>query len=123
MKCSKCGSELKEGLKFCLKCGQPVSVMPQTPQDMNLENQRETMRIQREDMQRASRLQAEQTFLEAHQTNLKAGVLNNATENGINAFRQQQPQMGAGLGMSAVPQMPSMGGALQMLGMPPMQGL
>ena len=32
MKCSKCGSELKEGLKFCLKCGQPVSVVPQTPQ-------------------------------------------------------------------------------------------
>ena len=86
-------------------------------QDMNLENQRETMRIQREEMQRASRLQTEQTFLGAHQANLKAGVLNNATENGINAFRQQQPQMGAGLGMSAVPQMPSMGGAPQMPGM------
>ena len=86
-------------------------------QDMNLENQRETMRIQREEMQRASRLQTEQTFLGAHQANLKAGVLNNATENGINAFSQQQPQMGAGLGMSAVPQMSSMGGAPQMPGM------
>jgi len=32
-KCSKCGSELKEGIKFCLKCGQPVgqSVQPQSP--------------------------------------------------------------------------------------------
>lgn len=87
-------------------------------QDMNLENQRETMRIQREEMQRASRLQTEQTFLGAHQANLNAGVLNNATDNGINAFRQQQQaQMGAGLGMSAVPQMPSMGGAPQMPGM------
>ena len=86
-------------------------------QDMNLENQRETMRIQREEMQRASRLQTEQTFLGAHQANLNAGVLNNATDNGINAFRQQQSQMGAGLGMSAVPQMSSMGGAPQMPGM------
>ena len=87
-------------------------------QDMNLENQRETMRIQREEMQRASRLQTEQTFLGAHQANLNAGVLNNATDNGINAFRQQQQaQMGAGLGMSAVPQMPGMGAAPQMPGL------
>lgn len=76
-------------------------------QDMNLENQRETMRIQREEMQRASRLQTEQTFLGAHQANLSAGVLNNATDNGINAFRQQA-QMGAAMGMGAAPQMPGM---------------
>lgn len=87
-------------------------------QDMNLENQRETMRIQREEMQRASRLQTEQTFLGAHQANLNAEVLNNATDNGINAFRQQQqPQMGTGMGMGAAPQMPGMGGAPQMPGM------
>lgn len=87
-------------------------------QDMNLENQRETMRIQREEMQRASRLQTEQTFLGAHQANLNAGVLNNASEAGINAFRsQQQPQMATGMGMGAVPQMPGMGGAPQMSGM------
>lgn len=80
-------------------------------QDMNLENQRETMRIQREEMQRASRLQTEQTFLGAHQANLNAGVLNNATDNGINAFRQQQqPQVGTAMGMGAAPQMPGMGG-------------
>lgn len=84
-------------------------------QDMNLENQRETMRIQREEMQRASRLQTEQTFLGAHQANLSAGVLNNATDNGINAFRQQQQQpMGGGMG---TPAMPGMGGAPQMPGM------
>ena len=29
MKCSKCGSELKDGQKFCMKCGTPVSVNPQ----------------------------------------------------------------------------------------------
>ena len=86
-------------------------------QDMNLENQRETMRIQREEMQRASRLQTEQTFLGAHQANLNAGVLNNASEAGINAFRPQQPQMGTGMGMGAAPQMPGMGGAPQMPGM------
>ena len=85
-------------------------------QDMNLENLRETMRIQREEMQRASRLQTEQTFLGAHQANLSAGVLNNATDNGINAFRQQA-QMGAAMGMGAAPQMPGMGGAPQMPGM------
>lgn len=84
-------------------------------QAMNLENQRETMRIQREEMQRASRLQTEQTFLGAHQANLNAGVLNNATDNGINAFRQQQQQpMGAGMG---APVMPGMGAAPQMSGM------
>lgn len=86
-------------------------------QDMNLENQRETMRIQREEMQRASRLQTEQTFLGAHQANLSAGVLNNATDNGINAFRQQQSQMGTAMGMGAAPQMPGKGGAPQMPGM------
>ena len=87
-------------------------------QEINLENQRETMRIQREEMQRASRLQTEQTFLGAHQANLNAGVLNNATDNGINAFRpQQQPLVGAAMGMGAAPQMPSMGGAPQMPGM------
>ena len=85
-------------------------------QDMNLENQRETMRIQREEMQRASRLQTEQTFLGAHQANLSAGVLNNATDNGINAFRQQA-QMGAAMGIGTAPQMPGMGGAPQMPGM------
>ena len=30
-KCSKCGSELKEGQKFCMKCGTPVSTNPQQP--------------------------------------------------------------------------------------------
>ena len=30
MKCSKCGTELKEGQKFCTKCGTPVSANPHT---------------------------------------------------------------------------------------------
>lgn len=94
-------------------------------QRMNLENQRETMRIQREEMQRASRLQTEQTFMGAHQANLNAGVLNNATDNGINAFRQQSmggmnnmgqmggaPQMLGQKGMGGAPQMPGMGAAV-----------
>lgn len=94
-------------------------------QRMNLENQRETMRIQREEMQRASRLQTEQTFMGAHQANLNAGVLNNATDNGINAFRQQTmggmnnmgqmggaPQMPGQKGMGGAPQMPGMGTAI-----------
>ena len=80
-------------------------------QRMQLENQRETLRIQREEMQRASRLQTEQTFLGAHQANLNAGVLNNATDNGINAFRQQQQGGGMfdknSLG-GVTPQMPVM---------------
>ena len=94
-------------------------------QRMNLENQRETMRIQREEMQRASRLQTEQTFMGAHRANLNAGVLNNATDNGINAFRQQTmggmnnmgqmggaPQMPGQKGMGGAPQMPGMGAAI-----------
>ena len=94
-------------------------------QRMNLENQRETMRIQREEMQRASRLQTEQTFMGAHQANLNVGVLNNATDNGINAFRQQTmggmnnmgqmggaPQMPGQKGMGGAPQMPGMGAAV-----------
>lgn len=94
-------------------------------QRMNLENQRETMRIQCEEMQRASRLQTEQTFMGAHQANLNAGVLNNATDNGINAFRQQTmggmnnmgqmggaPQMPGQKGMGGAPQMPGMGAAI-----------
>lgn len=94
-------------------------------QRMNLENQRETMRIQREEMQRASRLQTEQTFMGAHQANLNAGVLNNATDNGINAFRQQNmggmnnmgqmggaPQMPGQKGMGGAPLMPGMGAAV-----------
>lgn len=94
-------------------------------QRMNLENQRETMRIQREEMQRASRLQTEQTFMGAHQANLNAGVLNNATDNGINAFRQQSmggmnnmgqmggaPQIPGQKGMGGAPQMPGMGTAV-----------
>lgn len=76
-------------------------------QDMNLEHQRETLRIQREEMQRASRLQTEQTFLGAHQANLNANVLNNATDNGLNAFAQKSamgtPQMpGATMGAPAM---------------------
>lgn len=31
MKCTKCGSELKEGQKFCMKCGTPVLPQPQRP--------------------------------------------------------------------------------------------
>lgn len=94
-------------------------------QRMNLENQRETMRIRREEMQRASRLQTEQTFMGAHQANLNAGVLNNATDNGINAFRQQTmggmnnmdqmggaPQMPGQKGMGGAPLMPGMGAAV-----------
>ena len=94
-------------------------------QRMNLENQRETMRIQREEMQRASRLQTEQTFMGPHQANINAGVLNNATDNGINAFRQQTmggmnnmgqmggaPQMPGQKGMGGAPQMPGMGAAV-----------
>ena len=90
-------------------------------QAMQLENQRETMRIQREEMQRAARLQTEQTFLGAHQANLNAGTVNNALDNGINAFKQQ-PMMGGNMfGQNTLgggmPQMPGMGGAPQMPGM------
>lgn len=99
-------------------------------QKMNLENQRETMRIQREEMQRASRLQTEQTFLGAHQANLNAGMVNNAMDNGFNAFENKSTmggnQMGNGFGGNQMggnsfgaPQMP--GNGFGAPGMPQME--
>lgn len=76
-------------------------------QRMQLDHERETMRIQREEMQRASKLQTEQTFMGAHQANLNAGMVNNALDNGMNAFASKS-SMGA-------PQMPGAS-----MGMPPM---
>ena len=43
-------------------------------QRMHLDNQRETMRIQREELQRAARLETETNFMAAHQANLNAEV-------------------------------------------------
>lgn len=81
---------------------------------MQMENQRETMRIQREEMQRASKLQTEQTFLGAHQANLKAEMVNNATDMGINTFAQQPAAGGSALGGSPLGGMPQMPGMPQM---------
>ena len=36
--CTKCGCELKEGQKFCMKCGTPVSVNPQTAGSKQIDN-------------------------------------------------------------------------------------
>lgn len=91
-------------------------------QAMQLENQRETMRIQREELQRASRLQTEQNFLGAHKANLNAEMINNATDNGIDAFGQQQPMGGGMFGQNtlggSMPGMPQMGGMLSMNAQP-----
>lgn len=70
-------------------------------QRMNLDHQRETMRIQREEMQRASKLQTEQTFLGAHQANLHAGMVNNALDNGFNAFANNANMNNPAPGMTA----------------------
>ncbi len=95
-------------------------------QQMQLDNQRETMRIQREEMQRASRLQTEQTFLGAHQANLNAGMVNNATDNGLDAFGNKLGSHGNMFGQTAAgsplnqnnlggaPQMPGLNGMPQM---------
>ena len=87
-------------------------------QQMQLDNQRETMRIQREEMQRASRLQTEQTFLGAHQANLNAGMVNNATDNGLDAFSNKiGSYVGSPLNQNSLggaPQMPGMNGMPQM---------
>ena len=79
---------------------------------MQLENQRETMRIQREEMQRAARLQTESNFLGAHQANLNADVSKTQS-----IFGQAQPAAMPGMGMPGMPQMP--GSMPQMPGMPP----
>ena len=79
-------------------------------QRMQLEHQRETMRIQREELQRASRLQTETNFLGAHQADLNAGVQMAQAQAQGRMFSSQMPQM------PGVPPMPGMGG------MPPMPG-
>jgi hypothetical protein len=77
------------------------------------------MRIQREEMQRASRLQTEQTFLGAHQANLNASVINNAIDNGLESFGGVYGQQGSMFtqntlgGMPQIPQMSMMGGSPQ----------
>ena len=84
------------------------------------------MRIQREEMQRAARLQTESTFLDAHKANLNAQTVNNAIDNDINPFRQnnmamggmQQPMMGGMMGQKSM----GMGG-MQPMGMPQMGGM
>jgi hypothetical protein len=82
-------------------------------QRMQLENQRETMRIQREEMQRASKLQTEQTFMGAHQANLKSDMFTAAVENlGGEAAMNMTGMMGAA---------PAMPGMAQMA--PPMPGM
>lgn len=35
LKCSKCGNEMKEGQKFCMKCGAPASATPKLRQIPN----------------------------------------------------------------------------------------
>lgn len=97
--------------------------MQRKQMNMQLNNQSETMRIQREEMQRAARLQTESTFLDAHKANLNAQTVNNAIDNDINPFRQnnmamggmQQPMMGGMMGQKSM----GMGG-MQPMGMQPM---
>jgi len=80
-------------------------------QRMQLEHQRESMRIQREELQRASRLQTETNFLGAHQADLNAGVQM--------AQAQAQAQAQGRMYTPPMPQTPPMPG---MGGMPPMPG-
>ena len=85
--------------------------MQRKQMNMQLNNQSETMRIQREEMQRAARLQTESTFLDAHKANLNAQTVNNAIDNDINPFRQNNMGMG---GMQPMG-MPQMGGMQPMV--------
>lgn len=88
--------------------------MQQRQMNMQLNNQSETMRIQREEMQRAARLQTESTFLDAHKTNLNAGTINNAMDNGFNPYQQQSMGLGGmqSMGLGGMQSM-NMGGMQQ----------
>ena len=74
---------------------------------MQLEHQRESMRIQREELQRASRLQTETNFFGAHQADLNANV-QMAQAKAQAQQRMFGPQMP---GMPPMPGMPQMPGA------------
>lgn len=62
-------------------------------QSINAKNMEETLRIQREEAQRAQKLQTEQTFLGAHAINQQTNVLQTAASN-----LGQMSQMGGGSG-------------------------
>lgn len=76
--------------------------------DMDMDDDREWRRIEREEKQREARLDTESRYLSAHQANLNADVANTKS-----MFAQQTSQMSQ---MPGMPQMPGMGG------MPPMPG-
>ena len=96
--------------------------MQQRQMNMQLNNQSETMRIQREEMQRAAKLQTENTFLDAHKANLNSGMLNNAMDNGYDPFQQQAMAQMNGMQQPMMGGMQQMGG-MQSMGMPQMGGM
>ena len=73
---------------------------------MQLEHQRETMRIQREELQRASRLQTETNFLGAHQADLNAGVQTAQAQAQGRMFAPQVPGVPPMPGMGSMPPIP-----------------
>ena len=73
-------------------------------QRMRLEHQKETMRIQREELQRASRLQTETNFFGAHQADLNAAAQVAQAQGRM--FAPQMPDVPPMPGMGGVPPMP-----------------
>lgn len=90
----------------------------QDMQQINAQNMAETLRIQREEAQRAQKLQTESNFMGAHALNQQTQVLQTAAEN---LGQMGQMNMGGGGGMNPAGMMTGMmmGGAMgqQMAGM------
>jgi hypothetical protein len=91
-------------------------------QRMQMDHQQAVNKVQLQEMQRASQLQTEQTFLDAHKANMQNSLLNNAMDMGCdlsqfggfqqNAMGMQQNMMG--MQQNGFGQMPAMGAAPQM---------
>jgi hypothetical protein len=87
-------------------------------QAMNAENLEETLRIQREESQRAQKLQTETNFINTHAINQQAEVLKTAAEN-LGAMSQTGGGDGSGLNPAGLMTGMALGGAMgnQMAGM------
>ena len=90
----------------------------QDMQSINARNMAETMQIQREEAQRAQRLQTESNFIGAHQANLQADVLKTGAQN-LGQMGNISGGEGGGMNPAAMMTGMMMGGAMgqQMSGM------
>jgi hypothetical protein len=114
--------QLRRQHEMNLGTQEQMAKMQLDAQRMQMDHQQAVNKVQLQEMQRASQLQTEQTFLDAHKANMQNSLLNNAMDMGCdlsqfggfqqNAMGMQQNMMG--MQQNGFGQMPAMGAAPQM---------